>query len=226
VEDCALVLHAIHGADGRDPTARTVPFPWDGEAGLRGLRVGYAPEAFQGDEGTAAFDRGVLEVVRELGVEPVPVELPDAFPLDALQVILTAEAAAAFDDLTRTGQDDELVRQTPGSWPNLFRTARFIPAVEYLQANRVRTMVMGALDAALAGVDVLLTPSFAPGVLLMTNLTGHPAVVLPSGFRDGGTPVSFSFVGGLWKDADALRLAKAYQDATGHHLKHPARFGG
>ncbi|HSG49268.1 MAG TPA: amidase [Longimicrobiales bacterium] len=226
VEDCALVLHAIHGADGRDPTARTVPFPWDGEAGVHGIRVGYVPEAFQGDEGTAAFDRGALDAIRELGVEPVPVSLPDQFPLDALQLILSAEGAAAFDDLTRTGQDDELVRQTAGSWPNLFRTARFIPAVEYLQANRVRTMVMGAMDAALAGVDVLVTPSFAEGVLLMTNLTGHPAVVVPSGFRPGGTPVSFSFVGGLWKDAEALRLAKAYQDATGHHLKHPPRFRG
>lgn len=226
VEDCALVLEAIHGADGRDPTARTVPFPWDGEAGLHGLRVGYVPEAFEGDRPGAAFDREALRVLRELGAEPVPMALPDQFPLDALRVILSAEAAAAFDDLTRSGQDDELVRQTPDSWPNIFRTSRFIPAVEYLQANRVRTMVMGALDAAMAEVDVLATPSFAPDVLLMSNLTGHPAVVLPHGFSEQGTPVSFSFVGGLWKDAEALRVAKAYQDATGHHLKHPPRFGG
>jgi len=226
VEDCALVLEAIHGADGRDPTARSVPFPWDGEAGLRGIRVGYVPEAFQGEGPTAPFDGESLRVLRELGVEPVPMALPDQFPLDALMVILSAEAAAAFDDLTRSGQDDELVRQTAGSWPNIFRTSRFIPAVEYLQANRVRTMVMGALDAAMAEVDVLITPSFAEGVLLMTNLTGHPAVVLPSGFNDEGSPVSFSFVGGLWKEAEALRVAKAYQDATGHHLKHPPRFGG
>ena len=152
--------------------------------------------------------------------------LPDRFPLGALRVILSAEAAAAFDDLTRSGMDDELVRQTPGSWPNTFRTARLIPAVEYLQANRVRTMLMGAMDAAMADVDVLVTPSFADGVLLMTNLTGHPAVVLPHGFTEERTPVSFSFIGGLWKDAEALRLAKAYQDATGHHLRHPPAFGG
>jgi Asp-tRNA(Asn)/Glu-tRNA(Gln) amidotransferase A subunit family amidase len=226
VEDCALVLEAVHGADGRDPTARSVPFPWDGEEGVQGLRVGYVPEAFQGDGATADFDRAALQVFRDMGVDLVPMALPDRFPLGALRVILSAEAAAAFDDLTRSGVDDELVRQTPGSWPNTFRTARFIPAVEYIQANRVRTMLMGAMDAAMTDVDVLVTPSFADGVLLMTNLTGHPAVVLPNGFTPEMTPVSLSFIGGLWKDAEALRLAKAYQDATGHHLRHPAAFGG
>lgn len=226
VEDCALVLDAIHGADGRDPTARTVAFPWDGEEGLEGLRVGYIPGAYGGEGQTAAFDSAALDAVRALGVEPVPMDLPRDFPLSALRVILSAEAAAAFDDLTRSGQDDELVRQTAGSWPNSFRTSRFIPAVEYLQANRVRTMLMGAVASAFEDVDVLATPSFAEDVLLMTNLTGHPAVVLPSGFTEEETPVSYSFIGGLWKDAEALRLAKAYQDATGHHLRHPERFGG
>jgi Asp-tRNA(Asn)/Glu-tRNA(Gln) amidotransferase A subunit family amidase len=227
VEDCALVLDAIHGSDGRDPTARDVPFPWDGEAGLHGLRIGYVPEAFEGDGPTVAFDRAALVTLRDLGADLVPMSLPDEeYPLGALRVILSAEAAAAFDDLTRTGQDDELVRQTAGSWPNSFRTARFIPAVEYIQANRIRTMVMGAMHAAMDSVDVLATPSFAEGVLLMTNLTGHPAVVLPNGFDEEQTPVSFSFVGGLWKDDAAMRVAKAYQDATGHHLRHPARFGG
>jgi Asp-tRNA(Asn)/Glu-tRNA(Gln) amidotransferase A subunit family amidase len=225
VEDCALVLDAIRGADGRDPTARDVPFPWDGEAGVEGLRVGYDPAAFEGDGASAPFDRAALDVLRGMDVELVPLPLPhEDFPLGALRVILSAEAAAAFDDLTRSGQDDELVRQTPGSWPNSFRTARFIPAVEYIQANRVRSMVMGAMHGAMSSVDVLVTPSFADGVLLMTNLTGHPAVVLPSGFTEEETPVSFSFVGGLWKDAEALRVAQAYQEATDHHLRHPARF--
>jgi Asp-tRNA(Asn)/Glu-tRNA(Gln) amidotransferase A subunit family amidase len=226
VEDCAVVLEAIHGADGVDPTARSVPFPWDGEMGIHGLRLGYVPGAFEGDGPTAEFDRAALAVFREMGVELVPMELPDAFPLAALRIILNAEAAAAFDDLTRTGRDDELVRQTAGSWPNFFRTARFVPAVEYIQANRVRTMIMGALDAAMRNVDVLVTPSFADDVLLMTNLTGHPAVVLPNGFTAENTPVSFSFIGGLWKDAEALRVAKAYQDATHHHLRHPEQFVG
>jgi len=227
VEDCALVLDAIHGADGRDPTARTIPFPWDGRLGLQGLRIGYVPGAFDGEgEATAPFDRSALEWFQGQGVDLVPVSLPDQYPLGALRIILSAEAAAAFDDLTRSDQDDQLVRQTSGSWPNSFRTARFIPAVEYIQANRVRTMIMGALDAAMEGIDVLITPSYAEGVLLMTNLTGHPAVVLPNGFRDDDTPVSFSFIGGLWKDADALRVARAYQDATEHHLRPPPPFVG
>jgi len=225
VEDCALVLHAIHGADGRDPTARTVPFDWDAERDLSTLRVGWLARGFEGERVTE-HDRAALEVVRGLGVDMVPVDLPDDFPLSALRVILSAEAAAAFDELTRSGRDDLLVRQTPGSWPNAFRTARFIPAVEYIQANRVRTMVMGAVRSALEGIDVFVTPSFAGDVLLMTNLTGHPAVVLPSGFTEERTPVSFSFIGGLYQDADALLLAKAWQDATDFHTRHPEAFGG
>lgn len=225
VEDCALVLAAIHGADGKDTTARTVPFNWDAGRDLSEIRVGYLASAFEDAEAdNRTFDRAALDVIRRLGIDPVPVELPDQFPLGALRVILSAEAAAAFDDLTRSDRDDLLVRQTSGSWPNSFRTARFIPAVEYIQANRVRTMVMGALQAALDGIDVVATPSYADDVLLMTNLTGHPAVVLPHGFTDEGTPVSFSFIGGLWKDADALRVAKAYQDATDFHRRRPAGF--
>ena len=225
VEDCALVLDAIHGHDGADPTARDVPFPWDAGQPLSDLRIGYVPSAFEGDGGTGDFDRAALARLREIGVDPVPVELAlDDYPLGALRVILNAEAAAAFDDLTRSNADDRLVRQTAGSWPNSFRTARFIPAVEYLQANRVRTMVMGAMAAAMDGIDVLVTPSFAGNILLTTNLTGHPAAVLPSGFTENGSPVSFSFIGGLFKDADALRVAKAYQDATEWHTRRPPLF--
>ncbi|HEX9887696.1 MAG TPA: amidase [Longimicrobiales bacterium] len=223
VEDCALVLRHIHGADGLDPTARTVPFNWDARRPLSDLRIGYFRRGFEGER-VSDFDVAALEVIRGLGVEVTPVDLPDDFPLNAMRIILSAEAAAAFDDLTRSDRDDLLVRQTAGSWPNSFRTARFIPAVEYIQANRVRTMVMGALDAALDGVDVFVTPSFGPDVLLMTNLTGHPAVVLPNGFNEDGSPVSISFIGGLWKDAEALRVAMAYQDATGFHERHPEAF--
>jgi Asp-tRNA(Asn)/Glu-tRNA(Gln) amidotransferase A subunit family amidase len=226
VEDCALVFHAIHGADGKDPAARTVPFHWDAGGSLEGLRVGYLASAFDGEAESLPFDRTALEVVRSLGVEPVPVALPDDLPLGALRIILSAEAAAAFDDLTRSDRDDELVRQTEGSWPNAFRTARFIPAVEYIQANRVRTMLMGAMEAALDGLDVLVTPSFARDVLLASNLTGHPVVVVPHGFDEEGSPMSFSFLGSLYGDAGALRLAHAYQRATGFHLKHPPLFGG
>jgi Asp-tRNA(Asn)/Glu-tRNA(Gln) amidotransferase A subunit family amidase len=227
-EDCALVLQAIHGADGLDPTARDVAFDWDSERPLSELRVGYLRSAFEDDRDDAeakAFDERTLEVVRSLGIDPVVVELEDDLPLSAMRIILTAEAGAAFDELTRSGRDDELVRQIRGAWPNSFRTSRFIPAVEYIQANRVRTMAMGRFEAAMEGIDVLVTPSFGGPILLLTNLTGHPTVVVPNGYREeNGTPTSVSFVGKLYGDAEALRLAKAVQDATDHHQQIPPLF--
>ena len=224
VEDCALVFNAIHGADGRDPTARNAPFNWDSERPLSDLRVGYFRRGFESERATG-HDRAALETLRSLGVAPVPIDLPSDYPLSALRIILRAEAAAAFDELTLSGRDDLLVRQTAGSWPNSFRVARMIPAVEYIQANRVRTMLMGALEAALEGIDVFITPTRAPDVSLMTNLTGHPAVVVPSGFNDDGTPVSTVFIGQLWADAETLRVAKAWQDATDFHTRRPPLFG-
>lgn len=227
-EDCALVLEAIHGSDGEDPTARDVPFDWDALRPLSELRIGYYASAFEADRRTQAFDQAALEVFRAMGIDLIPMELPNAYPVSALRIILSAEAAAAFDELTRSGRDDLLTRQTPGSWPNSFRTARMIPAVEYLQANRVRTMLMGAMEAAMEGVDVFITPSFGGGqdrsVLLTTNLTGHPAVVVPSGFTEEGVPVSISFIGHLWGEAETLRVAKAFQDATDYNRRVPPLF--
>lgn len=223
-EDCALVLEAIHGADGVDPSARDVPFAWDVGQRLSTLRVGYLKDAFEADHATKEFDDAALEAVRALGIDPVPVKLPDQYPLASIRFLLTVEAAAAFDQMTREGRDDLLVRQDESAWPNSLRQARMVPAVEYLQANRIRTMLMGSVHAALSGVDVFVTPSFGGNVLLTTNLTGHPTTVVPSGFRDDGTPVSISFVGQLWGDAACLRLAKAYQDATGFQERRPERF--
>ncbi|MXX79082.1 MAG: amidase [Gemmatimonadales bacterium] len=228
VEDCALVLHAIHGADGMDPTARDVAFDWDPERPLSDLRVAWVPSAFEAereDEEWTAFDKASLEVVRGLGIEPVPLELPDDIPYGAMRIILSAEAGAAFDELTRSGRDDLLVRQTRGAWPNTFRKARMIPAVEYIQANRLRTIAMHRFARTMEGIDVVVTPSFGGSMLLLTNLTGHPQVVIPNGYRsEDGTPTSISFVGKLFGDAAALRLAKAVQDATEHHLRRPPQF--
>jgi Asp-tRNA(Asn)/Glu-tRNA(Gln) amidotransferase A subunit family amidase len=234
-EDCALVFAAIHGADGRDPTARTVPFDYDGDGSIDGLRVGYLRSGFErepeieDEERRARVRRQIelenqaLDAVRSLGVDPVPVKLPETLPVGALRIILSAEAAAAFDDLTRSGRDDLLVSQEAWSWPNSFRSARMIPAVEYIQANRVRTMLMGEVERAMADVDVFITPSYAGDVLLTTNLTGHPTVVAPAGFIEGH-PMSISFVGGLWKDDAAVRLAAAYQSVTDFHRRVPAGF--
>jgi Asp-tRNA(Asn)/Glu-tRNA(Gln) amidotransferase A subunit family amidase len=236
-EDCALVFAAIHGADGQDPTACSAAFHYDGGAPLTDLRVGYLEAGFQReaqgrDEAAREqarrairLDNQALEVIRGLGIDPVPIALPDELPVSALRIILSAEAAAAFDELTRSGRDDLLVAQEAWSWPNAFREARMIPAVEYIQANRIRTMLMGEMAKVMADVDVFITPSYAGNVLLTTNLTGHPAVVVPNGFIDGH-PTSISFIGDLWRDDAALRLAAAYQRATSFHTRTPDRFTG
>jgi len=219
VEDCALVLDAIHGNDGHDPTARDAAFSWDARVTPRTLRVGFLQSAFDRAHSTKAFDDAALDVLRSLGARLTPVELPD-FPWNALTLILRAEAAAAFDELTRSGRDREMVGQDKDAWPNTFRVARFIPAVDYVNANRVRTRAMSAMGSIMSKLDVLVAPTFGPQ-LLVTNLTGHPAVIVPSGFREDGTPVSITFVGDLYREAPMLALARAYQEATGFHTRHP-----
>ncbi|HEX6938872.1 MAG TPA: amidase family protein [Longimicrobiales bacterium] len=228
VEDCALVFEAIHGPDGLDPTLREAPFVWDAALPLSELRIGYFASGFdeegedERDREWRRLDRQVLDVLRSLGAELIPFELPHDMPVNALRIILDAESAAAFDDLTRSGRDalmDERSR-----WPEIFREARFIPAVEYIQANRIRSLIMAAMDEAMRALDVFVTPSYAGSVLLTTNLTGHPTVVAPNGFTSDGTPVSISFIGNLWGEAEALAVAKAYQDATDHHLRVPPKF--
>lgn len=220
VEDCALVFHAIHGPDGKDLTIVDVPFAWDPSSDLRSIRVGYLKKAFEQKSRTKENDQAALEALRSLDIELIPFELPE-FPARAISLILSAEAAAAFDELTRSGKDDLLVRQGRGAWPNSFRQARFIPAVEYIQANRLRTLLMQKMAEVMREVDVFITPTYGGNNLVITNLTGHPAVVLPNGFDDKGNPTSISFIGDLFEEGKALRVAKAYQDTTGFHLKHP-----
>jgi len=225
VEDCAAVFQAIHGPDGRDATVVDAPFRWDAGMDVRKLRVGYLKSIFEekpqeGREEWHALDLATLEDLRKLGIELKPIELPK-LPIDALGLILTAEAAAAFDELTRSGKDDQLVRQIEQAWPNVFRQGQMIPAVAYLQANRIRTMAMREMDRILADIDVYVSPTYGGNNLLLTNLTGHPSVVLPNGFRKDGTPTSLTFLGKLFGEGEALALAKAYQDATGWHLKRP-----
>ncbi len=220
-EDCAIVLGAIYGPDGKDPTVINLPYGWDHEKPLSSIRVGYLQAAFEADHPGKAHDDAGLEAARNLGVVLVPVTLPDDLPIAALRIILNAEAAAAFDEVTRTNLDDKMVRQTANAWPNSFRTARFIPAVEYIQANRIRTLLMQRMAAVFQQVDVFITPSFGGNVLLITNLTGHPAIALPSGFTEQGTPVSISFIGNLCGESDLCLVARKWQEATGWHRKRP-----
>ena len=274
VEDCALVLGAIHGRDGKDRTVQPAAFNWDANLDWRKLRVGYLKTAFERkpeeaqeaakeeppatpeeqkkrDErqkrreaarARAEYDRkyndAALAKLREMGVNLVPVEMPK-FPYDAMVAMLTAESAAAFDELTRSGKDKLLTSQKDYDWPNTFRTARLIPAVEYIQAARARRMAMDAVAKVFLDFDVIVAPTSGEQ-LVITNLTGHPAVILPNGLRGSdapkpptddasdfqnaggsGTPTSLTFLGKLYGEAELLAFARAYQDATGFHLQHP-----
>jgi Asp-tRNA(Asn)/Glu-tRNA(Gln) amidotransferase A subunit family amidase len=219
VEDTALVLAAIQGPDGKDRTVREVPFNWDAGLPLREVRVGYLRADFEKERPDKAFDDAALEKLKALGVKLVPVALPDVKP-EAMLPLLTAEAAAAFDSLTRSGRDKLLTQQTENDWPNFFRVAQLMPAVDYINANRARTLAMEGMAKTFSEVDVIVAPTDDPQVLL-TNLTGHPAVIVPNGFRENGTPVSLSFLGRLYGEAKLLAVARAYQEATGFHVQQP-----
>jgi Asp-tRNA(Asn)/Glu-tRNA(Gln) amidotransferase A subunit family amidase len=219
VEDTALVLAAIQGPDGKDRTVRDVPFNWDAGAPLSGIRVGYLQADFERERPDKSFDTSALEKLRALGVKLVPVALPDVKP-GAMVHLLTAEAAAAFDTLTHSGRDKLLTQQTEEDWPNYFRVAQLMPAVDYINANRARMLAMEGMAKTFAEVDAIVAPTSDPQVLL-TNLTGHPAVIVPNGFRENGTPVSLTFLGRLFGEAKMLAVARAYQEATDFHLRQP-----
>lgn len=222
VEDCALVFNAIYGPDGRDLAVADYPFNWDPDMELGQIRVGYNKSAFERDtKGRDPLQKenneNTLKILESLGVRIVPFETPD-FPVDTLSFILSTESAAAFDELTRSDRDD-LLSESGSSWPDIFRQARFVPAVEYIQANRARILLMQKMAEQMKEIDVLVTPSNT--MTSLTNLTGHPAVIVPNGFRENGTPTSITFIGDLFEEAKTLRLAKAFQDATDFHFKHP-----
>jgi Asp-tRNA(Asn)/Glu-tRNA(Gln) amidotransferase A subunit family amidase len=246
-QDCAWVFDAIRGADGRDPAARDAPFRWPTRRRLAELSIGFVPALFEEDrtpeaEGSGQpsaeelaerertdewteIDRGTLRQLEAMGVALVPIELPAEPPVDGLTLILTAEAATAFDELLRSGRVDLLVRQERDAWPNVFRQGQLIPAVEYLRANRVRTILMAKVNAIFEKVDVYVTPTYGGNNLLLTNLTGHPQVVVPNGFRKDGTPTSITFTGRLHDEESLLAVAVAWQEATDFHRRRPRGFG-
>jgi Asp-tRNA(Asn)/Glu-tRNA(Gln) amidotransferase A subunit family amidase len=223
VEDCAIVFDAMRGSDGRDLTVTDFPFNYDARVDVKQLRVGYVRSAFAKERENKANDDETLRVLKSLGIKLIPIELPQ-FPYEALTIILFAEAAAAFDELTRSNRDDLLARQVKEAWPNAFRRSRLIPAVEFLQASRIRTLAMLALQRVMHDIDVYVTPSFDEADLTRTNLTGHPAVVVPNGVTSQGHSSSITFTGKLYGEAAALAVAKAYQDATDFQRQRPGRF--
>jgi Asp-tRNA(Asn)/Glu-tRNA(Gln) amidotransferase A subunit family amidase len=229
-EDCAVVLYAIQGPDGRDNAVLDVPFAWDVRRDVRKLKVGYLKSDIEREvpddpknpdrvlrlkEGQA-FTKASLDIIRGLGVEPLPVELPKmgSGPMDFL---LTTEAAAAFDDLVRSGKLDLMSAEPERSaWVGSFRLHEFVPAVQYIQANRARYRLMEAYREFFEEMDVLVGSALGP-----TNLTGHPEIAFPHGFDSKGQPAVLRLTGRLFGDADILLLAHAFQQRTDFHLQRP-----
>jgi Asp-tRNA(Asn)/Glu-tRNA(Gln) amidotransferase A subunit family amidase len=232
VEDCAAALHAIYGPDGKDITVGDAPFNWNPDTNISSLRIGYLKTEFDGpttpsqneQQRTQAEQRRLLykdalAVLEKAGAKLTPIELPK-FSAGSLRFILSAEAAAAFDDITRDGRVNQLSGQSPGDWPNTFRTSRFIPAVEYLRAQRARTLLMHEMEKLMSQWDVFVSPAPGSASLLVTNLTGHPAVVLPCGFVND-LPIAIMFTGGVYDEVSPLRVALAFERATKWHTMHP-----
>ncbi len=281
VEDCALVMQAIWGPDGKDESCKYAWFQWDAEFDWKKLRIGYLKDDFEkpwvqptpplAEDATAEekqayerrkaaepailaareydrkYDLAALEVLKKMGVQLIPVVFPD-FPYDAMRGIINAESAAAFDSLTLTGRDKLLTEASGSTWPNSWRAARVYPAVEYIQTMRARELAIRAFAKLFAQVDVIVTPTSGPSnQVAVTNQTGHLAVIVPNGVRrndapptppfgggpsglggaagnQGGgpnTPVSLTFLGALFKDAETCAFAHAYQQAAGFLNLHP-----
>lgn len=256
VEDCALVMSAIYGPDGHDRSVKDAAFNWDSGFDWKRLRVGYLKNEFDSPEipknateeqkrnyarqrYDLTYQQAALDRLRKMDVNLIEMKMPKGYHFGDIQPVLEAEAAAAFDELTLSGRDALLTEQGPNEWPNTFRVAQFYSAVDYIQAQRARMLAIEALDKLFANVDVIVTPSSGTQ-LTATNLTGHPAVIVPNGVRgddapqpehtgDGhpenvggpGTPVSLTFLGGLYSDARLAAFARAYQEKTGFHRLHP-----
>jgi Asp-tRNA(Asn)/Glu-tRNA(Gln) amidotransferase A subunit family amidase len=212
--DAAIVFNSIRGEDGKDHHVRNASFNYSAKTEIKKLKVGYIKSLFEATYDNKANDTRVLEVIKSLGIELVPVELPSEINVNAVRLMLTAEAAAAFDELTRSDRDSLLTNQRRGAWPNIFRTARFIPAVEYINASRMRYELVQSYYEKTKDFDVIIAPSFGGPQLVMTNLTGHPCVVVPNGFNTTGSPTSISFLGKLYGEASVISLVHAYQQAT------------
>ena len=219
-EDLAIVFNSIYGKDGIDQTLYEAPFNYQPQVDLKKLKIGYLKNDFSKKYQFHANDSLVLKKFEEMGVKLIPVELPDISTND-IAIILSAEAGAAFDELTRSNKDEMLARQFKGAWPNIFRSSRFIPAVEYINANRVRFMLIQEMQKLMDKMDLYIAPSWEGNNLLLTNLTGNPCVVVPTGFTKKGDLSSITFIGKLFGEEKIIEAAKAFQDATDFHKKHP-----
>ena len=227
-EDAAVVFNYIHGTDGYDMSAVNKPFNYKPKADIKKMKVAYAKNYFDRITDTSRNEWKVLEAYKKMGVELIPLNFPDSgvYNFNIMDVVISAEGAAAFDDFTRQNIDDEMTNQSKNDWPNTFRISRLMSAVEYINANRHRYLLMQKVNDALKDIDVLICPTRGSGSQsAITNLTGHPVVCMPTGFdKRFNLPTSITLIGKLYDEASILAAAKAYQDATQWEEMHPPMF--
>ncbi|MFL9481918.1 amidase [Chitinophagaceae bacterium LWZ2-11] len=227
-EDAAIVFNYIHGTDGKDASAVNMPFNYKQHIDLKKLRIGYAQNYYNNIKDTTRNEWVVLNEFKKMGVQLIPVTLPDSTASNAniMGIIISSECAAAFDDFTRSNLDDEMTWQTKNDWPTQFRTAQLVPAVEYINANRHRYQLMQKMQTAIDNVDLIICPTKSSGNQnAVTNLTGNPVVCVPIGFdKRNGLPISITLIGKLYDEATILEVAKIYQAATQWKDMHPEMF--
>jgi len=224
-EDDAIVYYYIKGTDGKDAGSVDHAFNYNQKRDIKKLRIAYAENYFK-RLAKDALEWKVLEEYKAMSVNVQAVNFPDSviYPANLISIVLNAESAAAFDELTRTNRDDLIERQDKDFWPNSFRSARLIPAVEYINANRYRSTLCQNMQQFMKDYDVVIVPTFMGSQLSITNLTGNPVVCMPMGFNQKGLPVSITLIGNLYDESSILEAAKAYQDKTDHNKKHPEKF--
>lgn len=224
-EDAAMVFYYIHGTDGKDASAVRMPFNYTGTADVSKMKIAYARNYFNKDD-TLGNELATLNVFRKMGAHLIPIDFPDSgtYNFNMMGIVIGAECAAAFDEFTRSGTDRQMTRQGKNDWPTQFRAARFIPAVEYVNANRHRTLLMKKANDVINNYDVIICPTWGGSQCAITNLTGHPAISIPTGFDNKNLPTSITLVGRLYDEATLLAIAKAYQQATPWDEMHPQMF--
>jgi Asp-tRNA(Asn)/Glu-tRNA(Gln) amidotransferase A subunit family amidase len=223
-EDAAIVFYYMHGADETDASSIQFAFNYTGTADIKKLKIAYVSNYID-TLPVSSTEKQTLMVLKKMGAQLIPFTFPDSLHGDELlSLIVGAESAAAFDQLTISSKDDEMVQQNKDRWPNTFRTSQLVPAVAYINACRVRYQIMKKMDPVLDGYDVIIAPPETGDQLAITNLTGNPSVTLPNGFLPNGMPASITFIGKHFGEATLLAFAKAYQEKTGFNLKHPPGF--
>ncbi|MBN8836990.1 MAG: amidase [Sphingobacteriia bacterium] len=225
-EDAAVVFNYIHGTDGIDGSAVNKPFNYKPNLDIKKLRIAYTKNYFDKITDTSRNEWKVLQTFKQMGIQLIPIDFPDSgvYNFNIMRLVIGAESAAQFDEFTRYNVDDEMTRQTKNDWPNEFRTRRLMSAVEYINAQRHRYLLMQKVNEVITKYDVIICPGSLGNQSAITNLTGHPVVCVPTGFNKQNLPTSITFIGNLYDEATILRVAKAYQETTPWNKMHPEMF--